>query len=252
MIMAVSFRLMLPAALAVALIGCGTGNAPNSAPAAAPPATQPVVRITQVAPDAAQAVSVPDAAQAVSVKDARPVIVAFGDSLTAGFGLEAGQGFPEVLQRLLDSENYRYRIVNMGVSGDTTTDGVERLSNVLALHPAIVILEFGANDGLRGQPVTSSRKNLATMIEALQNSGARIVLAGMTLPRNYGPEYIHSFERIFPELGTRYKLVRIPFLLDKVGGIPELTQPDGLHPTAQGAEIVAHTVMQYLRPLLRK
>jgi acyl-CoA thioesterase-1 len=140
----------------------------------------------------------------------------------------------------------------MGVSGDTTSDGVERLPTILALHPAIVILEFGANDGLRGQPVASMKQNLALMIESLQKAGARVVLAGMTLPRNYGPEYIRSFEAIYVDLANQYRLVRIPFFLDGVGGHADLTQSDGLHPTARGAEIVAHTVLKYVEPLLAK
>jgi len=179
------------------------------------------------------------------------VIAAFGDSLSAGFGLDPGKAYPDDMQRLIDSAGFRYRVVNMGVSGDTTTDGVERLPSVVALKPAIVVLEFGGNDGLRGQPVSSAKQNMAVMTEALQKAGAQVVLAGMTLPRNYGPEYIHSFEQMYVELANQYRLVRIPFLLDGVGGVASLTQPDGLHPTAQGAEIVAGTVMKYVRPLLR-
>lgn len=182
--------------------------------------------------------------------DTRPAIVAFGDSLSAGFGVEPGKSYPDDVQRLLDAAGDRYRVVNLGVSGDTTTDGVERLPNVLAIHPAIVILEFGGNDGLRGLPVTSTEKNLATMIDALQKSGARVLLAGMTLPRNYGPEYIHSFEQVYVDLAKKYHLVRIPFLLDGVAIHPDLMQADGIHPTADGAQIVARTVMKYLQPLL--
>jgi acyl-CoA thioesterase-1 len=184
--------------------------------------------------------------------DTRPVIAAFGDSLSAGFGVEAGKSFPDDLQRLIDGAGFRYRMVNLGVSGDTTTDGVERLPTVLAVHPAIVILEFGGNDGLRGLPVTSARKNFAQMIETLQTAHIQILLAGMTLPRNYGPEYIHSFEQIYIDLARQYKLARVPFLLEGVGGHPELTQPDGIHPTAEGAAIVARTVMKYLQPMLHK
>jgi len=187
----------------------------------------------------------------IPVEDTRPVIAAFGDSLSAGFGVEPGKSFPDDLQRLLDAARYRYHVVNLGVSGDTTTDGVERLPAVLAVHPAIVILEFGGNDGLRGLPVASAQKNLATMVEALRKGGAQIVLAGMTLPRNYGPEYIRSFEQVYIDLAKMYGLVRIPFLLEGVGGHPDLVQPDGIHPTAEGAEIVAHNVMKYLQPLLR-
>jgi len=178
--------------------------------------------------------------------------VAFGDSLSAGLGLAAGESYPDDLQKLLDGAGYSYHVVNAGVSGDTTTDGVERMSDVIALHPAVVILEFGANDGLRGVPVTEAYKNLTVMAEALRKSGAKILLAGMTLPRNYGPEYIHSFEQMYPELAQKYHLVRMPFLLQDVGGHPDLTQPDGLHPTAEGARIVAQNLMPYLTPLLKK
>ena len=152
---------------------------------------------------------------------------------------------------MLDAAGYQYHVVNLGVSGDTTTDGVERLPNVLAVHPAIVMLEFGGNDGLRGLPVVSTQANLATMVEALQKSGAQVLLAGMTLPRNYGPEYIHSFEQVYVALAKKYQLVYIPFLLDGVGGHPDLMQADGIHPTAGGAQIVAHNLMRYLQPMLK-
>jgi acyl-CoA thioesterase-1 len=188
----------------------------------------------------------------VQLTDTRPVIAAFGDSLSAGLGVEPGKSYPDDVQRLLDAAGYPYRIVNLGVSGDTTTDGLERMPEVLAIHPAIVILEFGANDGLRGLPVASTQKNLADMVEAFQKAHIAILLAGMTLPRNYGPEYIRSFEQVYVDLAKQYKLARIPFLLEGVGGHPDLTQPDGLHPTAEGATIVARNVMNYLQPLLHK
>jgi acyl-CoA thioesterase-1 len=180
------------------------------------------------------------------------VIAAFGDSLSAGLGLDPGRSFPDDLQRDLDAAGYKYRVLNLGVSGDTTTDGVERLPSVIAVRPAIVILEFGGNDGLRGLPISAAKTNLEKMIQAIQSSGAKVVLAGMTLPRNYGAEYIHAFEQMYVTLANQYKLARIPFLLQGVGGNPNLMQPDGIHPTAQGAEIVANTVMTYLTPLLRK
>lgn len=224
---------MLLAALAASLAACGSHDReqPSNPPAQAGPATA-----TTSAP--------------VRPADTRPIIAAFGDSLSAGFGVEPGKSFPDDIQRLLDAGGYHYHVVNLGVSGDTTTDGVVRLPIVLAIHPAIVILEFGGNDGLRGLPVTSTAKNFATMVEALQKSGAKVLLAGMTLPRNYGPEYIHSFEQVYIDLAKRYRLVRIPFLLDGVGGHPDLMQGDGIHPTAQGAEIVARNVMNHLQPML--
>lgn len=245
--MAVLLRLMPGAAATVAFIGCcaaGCGGPRESG------ANLPDPAATAVNP-VPHSVSPSVSAPSVSVDDTRPLIVAFGDSLSAGFGLDPGQSYPDDLQRLVDAAGYRYRVANLGVSGDTTTDGVERLPSVLAMRPAIVVLEFGGNDGLRGQPVASARQNMAGMIEALRKNGAQVVIAGMTLPRNYGPEYIHSFEQMYVELGDKYHLVRIPFLLEGVGGVASLTQPDGLHPTAKGAQIVAGTVMKYLKPLLK-
>jgi acyl-CoA thioesterase I len=229
MIMAVSFKLMPVAAAAVLLAGCGN-NANVPAPVAAAPTPAP----------------------RVEKPDPRPVIAAFGDSISAGFGLDTGQSFPDDLQRLIDAQGFQYRVVNLGVSGDTTTDGVERLPSVLAVKPAIVILEFGGNDGLRGQPVSGAKQNLTQMVEALRGGGASVVLAGMTLPRNYGPEYIQSFEQMYVDVAKKYSLVRIPFLLEGVGGVASLMQPDGIHPTVEGAKIVAGTTMRYLEPLLEK
>jgi acyl-CoA thioesterase-1 len=184
--------------------------------------------------------------------DGRPAIVCFGDSLTAGFGLDPGRSYPDLLQHELDREGYRYRVVNQGVSGDTTQDGLERLPMVLAEHPQIVVLEFGANDGLRGQPVSLAEKNQAQIIEALQKAGARVVLAGMTLPPNYGPEYLTRFNGMYPELAKRYRLPLIPFLLADVAAKPNLMQRDGLHPNAEGTRLVVQNVLRVLEPLLRK
>jgi acyl-CoA thioesterase-1 len=184
--------------------------------------------------------------------DNRPVIVAFGDSLSAGFGADPGQSFPDFMQKELDQRGYRYHVVNAGISGDTTTDGLERIRTVTALHPALAILEFGGNDGLRGLPVTTTRANLEQMILALQTAGAKVVLAGMTLPPNYGLEYIRSFEAVYEGLARQYHLPLIPFLLRGVGGNPALMQRDGIHPTAEGNRIVAKNVMQVLEPLLSR
>jgi lysophospholipase L1-like esterase len=139
-----------------------------------------------------------------------------------------------LLQRELDRRGYHYRVVNLGVSGDTTQDGLERLPLALAEKPRIVVLEFGANDGLRGQPVSNSQNNLARVIEALQQNGAQVVLAGITLPPNYGPDYIRKFDAVFTALAARYKAPLIPFLLAGVAGHSNLMQSDGLHPNAQG------------------
>jgi acyl-CoA thioesterase-1 len=205
-----------------------------------PKATEPDPDTARVRPPAASA----------RAPDSRPVIVAFGDSLSAGFGADPGKSYPDFLQKEVDRKGYRYRLVNAGNSGDTTTDGAERVNTVTVLKPAIVILEFGGNDGLRGLPVSTTRANLELMIVALRKAGAKVVLAGMTLPPNYGPEYIRSFEAVYKDLAREYHLPLIPFLLRGVGGNPSLMQRDGIHPTAEGNRIVAQNVMQSLEPLL--
>lgn len=192
----------------------------------------------------------PNETAAPTPRDGRPVIVAFGDSLTAGFGAEPGQSYPDFLQKDLDGAGFKWRVVNMGVSGDTTTDGVNRLSEVFAEKPRIVIVEFGGNDGLRGLLIETTRANLEQLVSAVEKSGAKIVLAGMTLPPNYGPQYIRSFEEIYRDLDAHHKVVRIPFLLEGVATKPQLMQRDKLHPTGQGNAIVAENVMRFIRPLL--
>ena len=192
------------------------------------------------------------AALLCAASDSRPAVVCFGDSLTAGLGLDSGESYPDVLQKLLDRRGFHYRVVNLGVSGETTQDGLERVSMVLAEKPAVVVLEFGANDGLRGQPVSNAQRNLARMIEQLQGAGARVVLAGITLPPNYGPVYIQRFDAMYQGLAAKYKLRLIPFLLAGVAGNPRLMQRDGLHPNADGARIVASTVLHALEPVLKR
>jgi acyl-CoA thioesterase I len=189
-------------------------------------------------------------APAAKPADTRPVIVAFGDSLTAGFGADAGNSYPDFLQRDLDRAGIRWRVVNAGVSGETTTDGTNRLSEVLGYKPRVVIVEFGGNDGLRGLPVETTRSNLDQMVETLRKAGVTVVLAGMTLPPNYGPEYIRGFEQNYRDLAAKYKVARIPFLLEGVATERSLMQRDGMHPTAQGNEKVATTVTAFLKPIL--
>ena len=182
----------------------------------------------------------------LSEPDTRPVIVAFGDSLTAGYGVNGGFSYPDFLQK----EVSRYRVVNAGISGDTTSGGLARIDSVTGLSPKIVILELGGNDGLRGLPLTSTRANLEQMIVELKKSGARVVLAGITLPPNYGPDYIREFEKIYQDLAAKYKLPFIPFLLEGVVGVPGMMQPDGIHATVKGNEVVARLVLRTLKPLL--
>ena len=179
----------------------------------------------------------------------RPVIVAFGDSVTAGV---AGRSYPDDLQDLLDKAGYRYRVDNQGVSGDTTTDGLARLDNVIAVHPALVIVEFGGNDGLRGVPVESIRSNLEQIIEGLKNANVPLVLLGITLPPNYGADYVKTFTAMYPSLAKKYNLRFVPFLLINVYQHQELMQPDGIHPNGEGNKIIAQDVFKLIEPLLHK
>ena len=183
--------------------------------------------------------------------DTRPAIVCFGDSITAGFGLEPGEDYPDLLQRDLDRRGFKYRVVNMGVSGDTTQDGLSRLSLASNEKPAIIILELGANDGLRGVPTDIIQTNLAQMIEAFQSAGARVILAGMTLPPNYGPQYIARFDKVYSDLASKYKVTLIPFLLAGVGGHSDFMQKDGLHHNAAGARKIETLVMKSLEGMLQ-
>ena len=179
-----------------------------------------------------------------------PVILALGDSLTAGLGLAQSQAWPTLLQARLDAAGRKARVVNAGVSGDTTAAGLARLDWQLAQKPAVVILELGANDGLRGLPVPEAQANLGKIIARCQAAGARVLLAGMQVPPNMGPEYSAAFRDIFPALAREYKVPLIPFMLEGVAGDPKLNQGDGIHPTAAGHVIVAETVWKHLQPLL--
>jgi acyl-CoA thioesterase-1 len=220
--------------LLIAALWCGCGKKEEPAPQPSPAAVAPA-----------------PAPPAQPAADPRPAIVVFGDSISAGFGLDAGQSFPDLLQKDLDGHGLQYRVVNMGVSGDTTQDGMARLSVALAEKPRLVILELGGNDGLRGVPASVTKENLAQMIEAFQGAGARVVLAGMSLPPNYGAAFIAKFEAVYKELAAKYHVTLIPFLLDGVGGHDEFMQRDGLHPNAAGARKVEAIVMKSLGPLLQ-
>src|ERR1017187_1297028 len=193
----------------------------------------------------------PAPAPPTAAADTRPAIVCFGDSITAGFGLDAGQSFPDLLQQDLDRRGLAYRVVNLGVSGDTTQDGLGRIYMALAEKPAVVLLELGGNDGLRGIPLSITQANLGQMIEQFQGAGARVVLAGTSLPPNYGPVFIRKFDALYQDLAAKYKVTLIPFLLEGVGAHDELMQRDGIHPNAAGARQVEALVMKSLTPLLK-
>jgi acyl-CoA thioesterase I len=201
---------------------------------------------------AGQAAHVARANTANAAKDARPLLVCFGDSLTAGHGTEPGQSYPDYLQKDLDRLHYNYRVVNEGVSGDTTKDGLNRLREVLDLHPAIAVVEFGGNDGLRGIPISQSRANLDRIVGALQRAGIKVVIAGITLPPQYGVDYVDQFNQTYVTLATKYHAPMIPFLLQGAYGGPGMMQADGIHATSKGNEVVARNVLNLLRPVLKK
>ena len=182
--------------------------------------------------------------------DNRPRIVAFGDSLTAGLGVAAEEAYPARLQRRLDEQGLRYRVINAGVSGDTTAGGVRRVDWVLKSRPVLVILELGGNDGLRGLNLDETKANLERIIKRCQDASVTVILAGMKLPPNYGAEYTKGFEAIYPALAKQYRLTLIPFFLDGVAGSASLNQADGIHPTSEGYRIIADKVMETVKPLL--
>jgi acyl-CoA thioesterase-1 len=157
-----------------------------------------------------------------------------------------------MLQVELDNRGYHYHVVNAGIGGDTTSGGVARMQSGLDLHPEFVILELGGNDGLRGLPMDSMQSNLEELIVGFEKGGARVILAGMTLPRNFGPDYIASFEKVYTTLAAKHKVALIPFFLEGAAGKPELNLEDGIHPNHEGYRFVTANVLKILEPLLKK
>ena len=182
--------------------------------------------------------------------DERPKIAILGDSLTAGLGLLETQSYPHLLQQKIDADGFRYEVINAGVSGDTSAGGLRRLDWVLQEDVRVLIVALGANDGLRGLSVSEMKHNLGQIIETARAKHVIVILAGMEAPPNYGAEYASSFRQAYRELALQYRVLFIPFLLDKVAGQTTLNQADGIHPNPQGAEIVADTVWNMLKPLL--
>ncbi len=242
---------MILAGFALGVAGCHSDSASDARPETAKPET--VAESTAPAPpEPAATAPVLPARTPATVKDPRPVLACFGDSLTAGFGTDPGESYPDYLQSDLDQLHYSYRVVNEGISGNTTKDGVERLHTILALQPAVVVVEFGGNDGLRGLPIEDTRANLDKIIGELKDSGAKVVLAGITLPPDYGPDYIKSFNDTYSLLAKKYRVPMLPFLLKNVYGVPGMMQADKTHATAKGNQIVARNVMPLVLPLLKK
>jgi acyl-CoA thioesterase-1 len=229
--------LLILAAVTVGMCGCKSDQpAPQPASTNAISAAQPE----------------PSTPPPATTPDNRPLLVCFGDSLTAGYGADPGDSYPDYLQTDLDTRGYHYRVVNEGISGNTTKDAVERLDHILSLKPAVVVVELGGNDGLRGLPIADSRANLDKIVASLKASGAKVALAGITLPPDYGPDYIKQFDATYTLLAKKYHVPLLPFLLKGVYGVPGMMQADQTHATAAGNKIVAGNIMPLVLPLLKK
>jgi acyl-CoA thioesterase-1 len=228
------------ALLIPALSACGAcgGQVSGDAPAVEPRA----VPVSSPAPAARPA-------PAPAPATAGPLVVFLGDSLTAGLGLDESQAYPALIERQLKAEGKPARVINAGVSGDTTAGGLSRLSWLLNQHPDVMIVALGANDGLRALPIAEVDTNLREIVRRSQAAGARVLLLGMRIPPNYGP-YADQFAALYPKIAKDLNVPLVPFLLEGVGGIRSLNQSDGIHPTAKGQEIVARNVRPYLEKML--
>jgi len=197
------------------------------------------------------------AAQDAAVAEKNTILV-LGDSLSAAYGLRPEQGWVALLQKRLETQGYGYSVTNASVSGETSSGGLQRLPRALSLHqPSIVIVELGANDGLRGLPVATTRRNLTQIIELAGKAKAKVLLVGIRMPPNYGPRFTESFNSSYPELAKSYRLPLVPFLLEKLALNPQalnpqLLQQDGLHPTAPAQPLLLDTVWPHLLPLLKR
>lgn len=182
---------------------------------------------------------------------ARPRILAFGDSLTAGYGIQKSESYPSVLQRMLDERGFVYEVVNSGVSGETTAGGRRRIEKALDGDVRIVVIALGGNDGLRGLPPADLKANLEAMVDAAKAKGARVLLAGMEAPPQMGAAYTREFRDVYRAVAKQRGVELLPFLLEGVAGEPELNQADSIHPNPEGARIVAETVFGALEPMLK-
>lgn len=193
-------------------------------------------------------------ALSVHARSQQKLLVCFGDSITAGYGLEdaAHQSYPADLEKLLHARGYAYRVSNQGVSGNTTKDAVARVHAIIALHPDLVLVEFGGNDGLRGLSMEITRTNLNSVVAALTAAHIRVLLVGITLPPNYGADYIQSFNAVFRDVAKQQHVPLLPMLYEGVYQQPGTIQADGIHPTVKGSQLIAEHMLPSLLPLLRK
>ena len=194
----------------------------------------------------------PSTAQVAASASTRPRIVFLGDSLTAGLGLDAEQSVPSLVQKHLDAEGYKYDVVNAGVSGDTSAGGLRRLEWSLDGDVRVLVVELGANDGLRGLPVAQMKQNLQRIVQTAKKRGIEVLLTGMEAPPNYGAAYTSEFRRVFRDLASEERVAFMPFFLYEVAGIPTLNIADGIHPNPAGARIVEANLWRSLKPLIEK
>jgi acyl-CoA thioesterase-1 len=229
-------RLLLLAALALA--SCSSPSPGAAGPAPAPPTSTPPMA--------------PSSPSSAAAADDRPAVVFLGTSLTAGFGLDVDEAYPALIQKKIDAAGLGYRVVNAGVSGETSAGALRRLDWILREKVAVLVVETGANDGLRGQDPNATRTNIQAIFDRArkQSPPPHLVLVGMEALPNYGADYVKRFHAIFPELARKNDAAFIAFLLDGVAGVRSLNQPDGIHPTAEGHARIAETVWKTLRPLL--
>lgn len=221
-------------ALACLTVACGSGET-----------TRPA------GPDTSGPAPGADVARAAPANDSRPRLVVLGDSLTAGLGLDIQDAYPTLLQQKLDAAGIGLQVVNAGVSGDTSAGGLSRVDLALDGDVRVMLVALGGNDALRALPVDELRRNLSGVIERAQGRGATVVLAGMEAPPNFGHDYVVSFRQVYTALAKQYGIALIPFLLDGVAGVERLNQSDGIHPTAEGARMVADHVWPVLQPIAR-
>jgi acyl-CoA thioesterase-1 len=207
-------------------------------------------RQSEPAPNSEPARPAPPAPNAAESPAPRPRIVALGDSLTAGLGLNPEQAYPALLQQRLNEAGLHYDVLNGGVSGDTSAGGVRRLDWALEGDVRVLIVALGGNDALRGLPVDELRRNLASIIERAQARGIEVILAGMEAPPNFGRDYFVAFHDVYPSLAKQYNVKLVPFLLDGVAGLETMNQRDGIHPTAEGAQKIADNVWAVLKPVV--
>jgi len=233
------------------LVSC-RGSEPAAARGETPATTAPTPPAVAGGPGSAGEMPRPEASPSAAPSDERPRIVFLGTSLTAGLGLDPGEAYPALIQQKLDAEGLRFQVVNAGVSGETSAGALRRIDWLLRQPIAVLVVETGANDGLRGQDPEETRDNIRRILERARAAvpPPKLLLLGMKALPNYGPEYGRRFEALYPELARQSHAALVPFLLEGVAGISALNQADGIHPTAEGQQRIAETVWKALRPLL--